>query len=71
MTAKGPENVSAIVYDRAKKVRNRAVINTCPLVRASRAENALLLGFGGAGAAGKSSQEAKLNHTWSWMTPGD
>ncbi|XP_032771670.1 kinesin-like protein KIF28P [Rattus rattus] len=46
------ETLSTLRYaERAKKVRNRAVINTCPLVRASRAESALLLGFGGAGAA--------------------
>uniref|UniRef100_A0A8C6MRN6 Kinesin-like protein n=1 Tax=Mus spicilegus TaxID=10103 RepID=A0A8C6MRN6_MUSSI len=47
------ETLSTLRYaERAKKVRNRAVINTCPLARASRAENALLLGFRGAGAAG-------------------
>lgn len=55
---------------RAKKVQNRAVINTCPLARASRAENRFLLGFGVSGTAGKSSQEAMLSHAWSWMTPG-
>ncbi|EGW00819.1 Protein ELYS [Cricetulus griseus] len=35
----------------AKKVQNRATINTCTLVRAARAENKLLLGFGGTGEA--------------------
>ncbi|XP_021031486.1 kinesin-like protein KIF28P [Mus caroli] len=46
------ETLSTLRYaERAKKVRNRVVINTCPLERASRAENSLLLGFRGAGAA--------------------
>ncbi|ERE73568.1 kinesin-like protein KIF13A [Cricetulus griseus] len=39
------------LHDRAKKVQNRATINTCTLVRAARAENKLLLGFGGTGEA--------------------
>ncbi|XP_051003949.1 kinesin-like protein KIF28 [Acomys russatus] len=46
------ETLSTLRYaERAKKVQNKAVINTCTLVRASRAENKLLLGFGDAGAA--------------------
>lgn len=60
LTAKGPETF-VTTCDRAKKVQNKAVVNTCTLVRASRAENKLLLGSGDAGAAGKSSQEAMLS----------
>uniref|UniRef100_A0A8C6W6S2 Kinesin family member 28 n=1 Tax=Nannospalax galili TaxID=1026970 RepID=A0A8C6W6S2_NANGA len=36
----------------AKKVRNKAVVNTCTLVRESRAENTLLLRCGNTGVAG-------------------
>uniref|UniRef100_A0A8C2MY81 Kinesin-like protein n=1 Tax=Cricetulus griseus TaxID=10029 RepID=A0A8C2MY81_CRIGR len=47
------ETLSTLRYaERAKKVQNRATINTCTLVRAARAENKLLLGFGGTGEAG-------------------
>ncbi|KAL1769935.1 kinesin KIF28P [Sigmodon hispidus] len=46
------ETLSTLRYaERAKKVQNRAMINTCTLVRASGAENKQLLGFGGTGAA--------------------
>ncbi|XP_051042366.1 kinesin-like protein KIF28 [Phodopus roborovskii] len=46
------ETLSTLRYaERAKKVQNRATINTCTLVRAARAENQRLLGFGDAGAA--------------------
>ncbi|CAO2638620.1 Kinesin-like protein KIF28P [Lemmus lemmus] len=45
------ETLSTLRYaERAKKVQNRAMINTCTLVRASRAENKQLLRFGGTGA---------------------
>ncbi|CAO2638619.1 Kinesin-like protein KIF28P [Lemmus lemmus] len=47
------ETLSTLRYaERAKKVQNRAMINTCTLVRASRAENKQLLRFGGTGAEG-------------------
>ncbi|XP_057625354.1 kinesin-like protein KIF28 [Chionomys nivalis] len=45
------ETLSTLRYaERAKKVQNRATVNTCTLVRASRAENKQLLRFGDAGA---------------------
>lgn len=56
-----------IACDRAKKVQNKAVVNTCTLRSVSRAENKLLLGFGDAGAVGESRQQAMLSHhTWNW-----
>ena len=43
---------------RAKKIRNKAVVNTSTLMRESRAENnKLLLGRGNSRMAGKPSQE--------------
>ncbi|XP_034375990.1 kinesin-like protein KIF28 [Arvicanthis niloticus] len=67
------ETLSTLRYaERAKKVRNRAVINTCPLVTTSRAENTLLLGFGGAGAAAHSAcfwaeQQLGTRGTWTQL----
>ncbi|XP_028611140.1 kinesin-like protein KIF28P [Grammomys surdaster] len=67
------ETLSTLRYaERAKKVRNRAVINTCPLVRTSKAENALLLGFVGAGAAEHSAyfwaeQQLGTRGTWAQL----
>ena len=44
---------------RAKKIRNKAVVNTSTLMRESRAENdGLLLGCGNSTVAGKLSQES-------------
>lgn len=44
---------------RAKKIRNKAVVNTSTLMRESRAENnKLLLGCGNSRMAGKPSQES-------------
>lgn len=44
---------------RAKKIRNKAVVNTSTLMRESRAENnRLLLGCGNSTMAGKLSQES-------------
>lgn len=44
---------------RAKKIRNKAVVNTSTLMRESRAENdRLLLGCGNCRMAGKLSQES-------------
>ena len=45
---------------RAKKIRNKAVVNTSTLMRESRAENdRLLLGCGNSTMAGKLSQESE------------
>ncbi|XP_005349033.1 kinesin-like protein KIF28P [Microtus ochrogaster] len=45
------ETLSTLRYaERAKRVQNRATVNTCTLVRASRAESKQLLRFGDAGA---------------------
>ena len=62
LVAKRPERMFVIACDRAKRVQNRATVNTCTLVRASRAENKQLLRFWDAGAEGKSSREATLSH---------
>uniref|UniRef100_A0A8C0C8D8 Kinesin-like protein 6 n=1 Tax=Balaenoptera musculus TaxID=9771 RepID=A0A8C0C8D8_BALMU len=53
------ETLSTLRYaERAKKIRNKAVVNTSTLMRESRAENnKLLLGRGNSRMAGKPSQE--------------
>ncbi|KAM9106779.1 LOW QUALITY PROTEIN: kinesin-like protein KIF28P [Megaptera novaeangliae] len=54
------ETLSTLRYaERAKKIRNKAVVNTSTLMRESRAENnKLLLGRGNSRMAGKPSQES-------------
>ncbi|XP_021514087.1 kinesin-like protein KIF28 [Meriones unguiculatus] len=64
------ETLSTLRYaERAKKVQNKAVVNTCTLVRASRAENKLLLGSGDAGVAENSAHflaELQLGTRVTW-----
>ncbi|KAM9612979.1 LOW QUALITY PROTEIN: kinesin-like protein KIF28P [Trichechus inunguis] len=57
------ETLSTLKYaERAKNIQNRAVVNTCKLMRASRTENnKLLLGYGNPRMVGKLSQESKLS----------
>lgn len=57
-----PESVLLFAHDRAKKIRNKAVVNTSTLTRESRAENnKLLLTCGNSRITGKLSQESRLS----------
>lgn len=57
-----PESVLLFAYDRAKKIRNKAVVNTSMPMRESRAENSkLLLSCGNSRITGKLSQESRLS----------
>ena len=58
----GPERMFPFVPERAKKVRNKAVVNTAALTPESRTENSkLLLGGGNSSMAGKLSQRSMLS----------
>nr|XP_045002569.1 kinesin-like protein KIF28P [Jaculus jaculus] len=67
------ETLSTLRYaERAKKVRNKAVVNTCILLRESRAENRLLLGYGNAGVEEYSAcflarQQLGTHGTWAHL----